>query len=85
VRRLIRLPATLAVLVIRAYQKTIAPLMRPRCRFVPTCSEYAVEAIEANGLIRGTAVATWRLVRCGPWTAGGFDPVHLHREAAGRG
>jgi uncharacterized protein len=72
----VRLPAVIAVLVIRGYQKTIARLMSPRCRFVPSCSEYTVEAIEANGLIRGVVAGTWRLMRCGPWTAGGFDPVH---------
>jgi uncharacterized protein len=73
----VRIPALVAVLLIRGYQRTIARLMPPRCRFVPSCSQYTVEAIEANGLFRGVAAGTWRLMRCGPWTAGGFDPVHV--------
>jgi putative membrane protein insertion efficiency factor len=80
-RSVARIPAMIAVLLIRAYQKTLARLMQPRCRFVPSCSEYTAEAIEANGLIRGVAAGAWRLIRCGPWTAGGFDPVHVHRGA----
>jgi putative membrane protein insertion efficiency factor len=83
-RSVVQIPAMIAVLLIRAYQKTLARLMQPRCRFVPSCSEYTAEAIEANGLIRGVAAGTWRLMRCGPWTAGGFDPIHVHR-GAGRG
>jgi len=75
----VRIPAVLAVLLIKAYQRTLARLMPARCRFVPSCSVYAVEAIEAHGLIRGGSAAAWRLMRCGPWTAGGFDPIHAHR------
>jgi len=80
-RIIVRMPAMFAVLMIRAYQQTFARLMQPRCRFVPSCSEYTAEAIDANGLIRGVAAGAWRLLRCGPWTAGGFDPVHVHRGA----
>jgi putative membrane protein insertion efficiency factor len=78
-RSVVRIPATLAVLAIRLYQKTFARLIPPRCRFVPTCSQYTLEAIEANGLTRGSLNGIWRLLRCGPWTAGGFDPVRVNR------
>jgi len=60
---------------LRLYQRLISPLLGPRCRFSPSCSQYAIEAIEKHGAVRGLALAVRRLVRCGPWTAGGFDPV----------
>lgn len=82
-RSVIRLPAMLAVLLIRAYQKTIARLLRPSCRFYPSCSQYTAESIEEFGLIRGVIAGTWRLMRCGPWTAGGFDPVHVRQGHRG--
>jgi uncharacterized protein len=82
VRNLIRLPALLAIAFIRLYQVTVARLMTPRCRFVPSCSQYTVDAIRANGLIRGGLAGAWRVLRCGPWTAGGLDPVHAHRGAS---
>ncbi|MFA5890612.1 MAG: membrane protein insertion efficiency factor YidD [Actinomycetota bacterium] len=62
-------------MVVRAYQVTFGRLLMPRCRFVPSCSEYAVEALRANGLVIGVAQTAWRLLRCAPWTDGGFDPV----------
>ncbi len=65
----------LAVLPARLYQWAISPLLPPSCRFTPTCSEYAIEAILTHGLIRGGWLAVWRLLRCNPWTAGGHDPV----------
>ncbi len=61
--------------LIRAYQRWISPLRPRRCRFEPTCSAYAVESIEAFGVLRGTILAAWRLLRCNPFTHGGFDPV----------
>ena len=60
---------------IRAYQRLISPLLPARCRYHPTCSQYAVEAIRELGPLRGTIVAGWRLARCNPWSAGGLDPV----------
>ena len=64
---------TLALL--RGYKRAISPLLPPACRFHPTCSEYAAQAIEKHGVIRGTALAAHRLIRCGPWHPGGIDPV----------
>jgi len=61
--------------LIRAYQLLLGPWWGGRCRFTPTCSEYAMEAIEAHGSLRGTWLALRRLARCHPWCEGGFDPV----------
>jgi len=84
VARVIRLPAVFAVAIIRIYQATLGRLLGGRCRFHPTCSEYAAGSIEANGLVIGGFAAAWRVLRCGPWTDGGIEPVkvrhHLDRE-----
>jgi putative membrane protein insertion efficiency factor len=63
------------VLAIRLYQRTLSRLLPPVCRFYPSCSEYAAQAIERHGTVRGLALATLRLLRCMPWHPGGFDPV----------
>jgi len=60
---------------LKFYQAVISPWLPPSCRFVPTCSEYAREAIERYGALRGTGMAAWRLFRCQPFCAGGYDPV----------
>ncbi|HEU0198743.1 MAG TPA: membrane protein insertion efficiency factor YidD, partial [Nevskiaceae bacterium] len=65
------------VLLIRAYQRVISPLMGPHCRFYPSCSQYAVEAIQRYGALRGGWLALWRLLRCQPFNPGGYDPVPL--------
>ena len=57
------------------YKRVISPLLPPSCRFYPTCSEYAREAIERHGVLRGLRLAAWRLVRCQPLCRGGLDPV----------
>jgi putative membrane protein insertion efficiency factor len=64
-----------AILPVRLWQWTLRPLLGPNCRFVPSCSDYAIEAIERHGAIRGTRLAAGRILRCNPWCAGGFDPV----------
>lgn len=66
--------AQLAVLVVRGYQLLVRPLLPPACRFLPSCSEYAAEAIVKHGAWRGGAKTMWRLVRCQPLCRGGFDP-----------
>lgn len=66
--------ASALVAVIRCYQRLLSPLLGPRCRFRPTCSEYAVEAIRKYGVLRGSAKAVWRILRCHPWHPGGYDP-----------
>jgi len=63
------------IAVIRGYQTYISPMLRPSCRFQPTCSQYAVEAIEKYGAIKGGGMAIWRILRCNPFGKGGYDPV----------
>ncbi|MBN2312265.1 MAG: membrane protein insertion efficiency factor YidD [Candidatus Hydrogenedentes bacterium] len=60
---------------IRVYQRWISPLLGANCRFTPTCSQYAVTAIQRYGAIRGTGYALWRILRCNPFCKGGVDPV----------
>ena len=67
--------STLLILPIRFYQKFISPLTPPSCRFTPTCSQYAVEALRKHGPIKGLALALWRILRCNPWGGSGYDPV----------
>jgi len=62
------------LLAIAAYRKTLGPLLRAPCRFLPTCSLYALEAIEAHGALRGGLLAVRRLLRCHPFGGGGYDP-----------
>jgi putative membrane protein insertion efficiency factor len=66
---------TAGVAVIRAYQRYISPCLPPACRFYPTCSEYAAQAVTRHGLLRGGWLAMRRLLRCHPFHAGGYDPV----------
>jgi putative membrane protein insertion efficiency factor len=61
--------------IIRLYQLTVSPLLGPHCRFYPSCSCYAHTAIERHGVVRGTWLGLKRLLRCHPFTAGGYDPV----------
>jgi len=61
--------------LIRGYQLAISPLLGPRCRFYPSCSHYAIEAIETHGAARGVWLTAKRISRCHPWHEGGFDPV----------
>ena len=60
---------------IRAYQLLVSPLLQPSCRFLPSCSEYAAEAIQRHGALRGAGLALYRLARCHPWGGSGYDPV----------
>jgi putative membrane protein insertion efficiency factor len=63
------------VAVLRAYQRWVSPALPPSCRYTPTCSQYAMEAIELRGVLVGTALAAWRVLRCHPLVKGGYDPV----------
>jgi hypothetical protein len=65
----------LVALLIRLYQWTVSPLLGPACRFHPSCSQYALEALLRFGVLRGSALGVKRLARCHPWHPGGFDPV----------
>lgn len=66
---------TLAVAPIRFYQYCISPLFPARCRYYPTCSDYAKEAVLTHGILRGGLMALYRILRCNPWSRGGLDPV----------
>ncbi|WP_438940976.1 membrane protein insertion efficiency factor YidD [Dethiosulfovibrio russensis] len=70
-----KIPARIAVCIIRGYQIFISPYLGRNCRFYPTCSRYAMESIERFGLIRGGWLTLCRIVKCGPWHPGGYDPV----------
>ena len=60
---------------IRLYRNTLSPFIGQQCRFEPTCSHYGEEAIEKHGALRGSLLTVWRILRCGPWSKGGYDPV----------
>ncbi len=66
--------ARLVTRLIRGYQTGISPGLGPACRYLPTCSDYALQAIERYGVVRGGAMTVWRLLRCNPLSAGGYDP-----------
>lgn len=63
------------ILVIKAYRKYISPLKRPCCRFYPTCSQYALDAINKYGVLKGSFMSIKRILRCNPFNQGGYDPV----------
>jgi len=63
------------VLFVRAYQVTVSPLLGPCCRYAPSCSSYAIEALKVHGVVRGLVLAAWRVLRCHPFAGGGYDPV----------
>lgn len=67
--------AWLLIQPVRAYQHLISPLLAPRCRYAPSCSAYAVEALRVHGAAKGLLLAAWRLLRCNPWSTGGVDHV----------
>ena len=64
-----------ALAPVRAYQRVISPMLPARCKYHPTCSAYAVQAIETYGILRGAVLAAWRVLRCNPFSHGGYDPV----------
>lgn len=69
---------------IRLYRRAISPGLPARCKYEPSCSRYAVHAIERYGILRGLVLAAWRLLRCNPWSYGGHDPVEDQRLFAPR-
>ena len=79
-------PAAVLIAVLRGYQRWISPALPPRCRFYPSCSSYAVQALTLHGPLRGSWLTLRRVLRCQPFNAGGVDPVPdaaEHRRAAG--
>ena len=69
------------VALIRVYQRWVSPFLGAHCRFTPTCSQYAIEAIRTHGPIVGAGYALWRIARCQPLCRGGYDPVPRRRDA----
>ena len=71
-----RLLVAIVLLPVRVYRRVLSPMKRvPTCRYLPTCSEYAVEAVQSRGIVVGIALAVWRVLRCNPFVSGGHDPV----------
>jgi uncharacterized protein len=70
---------TLVVALIRTYQRLVSPAFGDRCKYYPSCSEYAALAVQRFGILRGLVLAGWRLLRCNPWSHGGYDPVDDQR------
>ena len=68
------------IVLVKFYQLCISPFTPPSCRFTPTCSQYAIDAIRTHGLLRGFALSSWRILRCNPWCRGGYDPVPPKRS-----
>ncbi len=73
--RFIKTGALIGIVPVRLYQWFVSPLLPPSCRYEPTCSAYAVEALQRHGLIRGAYLTTRRLLHCHPWGGSGYDPV----------
>jgi uncharacterized protein len=69
----------LLLLPVRAYRRFLSPALPKRCKYHPSCSAYAVEAVRSYGVVRGSVLASWRLMRCNPWSHGGYDPVERQR------
>jgi uncharacterized protein len=69
------------IFLIQLYRHMVSPLRPASCRFIPTCSQYAVEALSEHGLVRGSWLAAARLAKCGPWHRGGWDPIPERRPA----
>ena len=70
---------TVLIALIRVYQYAVSPMLGQRCKYYPSCSNYAVGALREHGVIRGLGLASWRLLRCNPFSDGGYDPVPPRR------
>ena len=73
-RFIVRLPGLLLIGLVRIYQWTLSPIIGRQCRFQPTCSHYMIGAVQKHGAVRGTLKGLWRILRCNPFSPGGFDP-----------
>ena len=67
------------IVLIRAYQYALSPMLGQRCKYYPSCSNYAIEALRVHGVLRGAGLAAWRVLRCNPFSDGGVDPVPPRR------
>ena len=72
-------PREILLAPVRLYRRLVSPLIGPRCRYYPSCSEYAVDAVRSYGAMRGFVLAAWRVMRCNPLSNGGIDPVEKQR------
>ena len=75
----LRLARAVVLAPVVIYQRVISPALPRRCKYEPTCSRYAVDAISEFGILRGSVLGVWRLLRCNPWSHGGYDPVESQR------
>ncbi len=75
IRKIIRLPAWAMIVTVKLYQQSLSHIIGRQCRFMPTCSQYFIEAVEKHGAIRGGLMGAWRILRCNPFCKGGYDPV----------
>ena len=82
--RVARVARAIAVAPIVLYQRVVSPALPRRCKYEPTCSRYAVDALREYGILRGLVLAAWRLLRCNPFSYGGYDPVSAQRLFATR-
>ncbi|MDR0454644.1 MAG: membrane protein insertion efficiency factor YidD [Deferribacteraceae bacterium] len=73
-------PKILAVYVIKVYQRCISPYVSNCCRFYPTCSRYAIDAFSKKGFLKGFLLTLWRIMRCNPFSSGGYDPVKTAKD-----
>jgi putative membrane protein insertion efficiency factor len=80
----VRIFRAIVLFPLHLYRRVISPALPRRCRYEPTCSQYAVEAVREFGILRGFVLAGWRLLRCNPWSHGGHDPVVAQRLFAPR-
>ena len=80
-----RLLSAAVLAPVRLYQRFLSPALPRRCRYHPTCSQYAVDAVRELGVLRGMVLAAWRVVRCNPWSPGGYDPVEAQTLFKPRG
>ncbi len=70
------------IAILRAYQYAISPMLGQRCKYYPSCSNYAIDALREHGVVRGLGLASWRLLRCNPFSNGGYDPVPPRHSCA---
>jgi hypothetical protein len=75
---------TVVLAPVLIYQRVISPAIPRRCKYEPTCSHYALDAVRGYGILRGLVLAGWRLLRCNPWSYGGYDPVESQRVFGAR-
>lgn len=79
------IPARVLIWLVTGYRRFISPLLGPRCRFYPSCSAYAIEALQVHGALRGVGLTIWRLLRCQPFHPGGYEPVPPRRSRSTAG